>query len=238
MEGFEVVDNGSGMAEEDLRTLGQPHCTSKLVSFEAIDGLTSLGFRGEAFHSLCTLSQSVRVTTRTDAASHGLAAEYGEGGKLICIKPCAASKGTRIKVTGLFHEYAVRLGDWKKNSKKTLAKALKVIQGYAIGFPSIKLRCIEMVKGRQQVLIATSGDGSMAAVFSELFGLHSKHLLSVSKSQDDVAIEALFGRSDAPRRSSPDRQFFFVNGHPSDQRLVDLAFLASCLIFVDSESRQ
>lgn len=220
LEGFEVTDNGLGMGEEDLRTLGQAHCTSKLESFEAIDELTSLGFRGEAFHSLCALSQSVRVTTRTEAASHGLVAEYGAGGTLVSIKPCAASKGTRIKVAGLFHEYAVRLGDWKKNSKKIIAKALKIVQGYAIGFPSTKFRCIGVEKGRQQTLIATSGDGSMATVVSELFGLHSKYLLVISKHQDDTSIEALVGRSDAPRRSSPDRQFFFINGHPSDQRIV------------------
>lgn len=225
LEAFEVTDNGTGIGEADLGVLGQAHCTSKLESFGDIDGLESLGFRGEAFHSLCTLSRLTTLTSRPAASEFGLVARYaGAGGALQSLRPCPASAGTKVRVEGLFHEYAVRLTDWRKNAKKVFAKALRTVQSYAVGFPGVKFRCVAEERGRHQVLLATSGSGSLVAVFSELFGVHSGHLAAVSDTAlPDMTITAALGRPDGPRRSTADRQFLFVNGHPSDQRLIQKA---------------
>lgn len=220
LEAFEVADDGSGMEESDLNVLGQSHCTSKLNTFESIDGLESLGFRGEAFHSLCALSRCVTVTTRQPGAPHGLVAEYGAGGALLGMRPTACSPGTRVRITGLFHEYAVRLQEWKRGAKKALSKAVRVVQTFSIGFPQVRFRCSVSDAGRLQNLVASSGSGSFACALSEVLGVASRDVLQLSASCTGAHVEGVIGHLSSTRRSSPDRQFVFVNGHPSDQRVI------------------
>lgn len=223
IDAFEVIDDGCGMSAADLETLGGAHSTSKLSRFEDLDGVSTLGFRGEAFHSLCKLSQTVRVITRDASSTVGLHAEY-QGTGLKSVKPCASSRGTKVKVSGLFHEYAVRLSDWRRNGKKMVARVLKSIQAYAIGFPRVKFRVLSHDgNGRPQVLMASSGSGEVPLAFSELFGISSTHMTTASHSTDGWTIQLTSGTCNAPRRSTSDRQFFFVNGHPSDQRLLQKA---------------
>ena len=55
-----LADNGTGMNREDLLQAALPHHTSKLSLWNgenALDSITTLGFRGEALHSLAQLAQ-------------------------------------------------------------------------------------------------------------------------------------------------------------------------------------
>lgn len=220
LEAFEVSDDGCGIEEADLKVLGQSHCTSKLQSFEGIDSLESLGFRGEAFHSLCALSRNVTVTTRQSGAPHGLVAEYGSGGSLVGLRPAACTPGTRVRITGLFHEYAVRLQEWKRSAKKALSKAVRMVQTYAIGFPAVRFRCSTSDAGRLQTLVASSGSGLMSCALSEVLGVSSREVTILQASCPGATVEGVVGRSSSSRRSTADRQFVYVNGHPSDQRVI------------------
>ncbi|MBQ1949838.1 MAG: ATP-binding protein, partial [Treponema sp.] len=56
IEKVRVVDNGSGLTEEDLRTCAHPHATSKISTETDLMNLSTLGFRGEASPMLVTLS--------------------------------------------------------------------------------------------------------------------------------------------------------------------------------------
>lgn len=65
LELLEIIDNGSGIDASNYETLALKHYTSKLTKFSDIDKLKTFGFRGEALSSLCAISKSVVVTTRT-----------------------------------------------------------------------------------------------------------------------------------------------------------------------------
>jgi len=226
MEAFEVVDNGAGMGEGELRVLCQAHCTSKLASFEDLEALESLGFRGEALHSLRTLSRSLLITSRRPTDPHGLIGEYCVSGD-IALRPCAASVGTRVRIAGMFHEYAVRLQDWRREGKRALGRAVRLVQSYAVGFPAVKVRC-STVGPNPSVLVGTSGSGEPACALAEVFGsaIRAKdftRLPPISLPDGSATFSALVALPSAPRRSTPDRQFFYVNGHPSDQRALQRA---------------
>src|SRR5437868_6132791 len=62
IERIEVVDNGSGMAPEEIALALERHATSKLPG-DAIDAVTTLGFRGEALPSIASVAR-VRIESR------------------------------------------------------------------------------------------------------------------------------------------------------------------------------
>src|ERR1043166_10023069 len=59
IERIEVVGNGAGMAPEEIALALERHATSKLPN-DAIDAVTTLGFRGEALPSIASVAR-VRI---------------------------------------------------------------------------------------------------------------------------------------------------------------------------------
>ena len=52
---IQVVDNGKGMSETDARMAFERHATSKIKSADDLFSLRTMGFRGEALASICSL---------------------------------------------------------------------------------------------------------------------------------------------------------------------------------------
>lgn len=48
VDGFEVIDNGSGILEENFEKVTEKHATSKLKDYSDLEKLSSFGYRGEA----------------------------------------------------------------------------------------------------------------------------------------------------------------------------------------------
>ncbi|RXW15653.1 hypothetical protein EST38_g10197 [Candolleomyces aberdarensis] len=69
LKSIDVIDNGSGIADEDFESIGLKHHTSKLETYEDLSIVQTFGFRGEALSSLCALCEKVSVTTATKETS-------------------------------------------------------------------------------------------------------------------------------------------------------------------------
>ncbi|GKC13361.1 DNA mismatch repair protein MLH1 [Tanacetum coccineum] len=80
---------------EDLPILCERHTTSKLTSFEDLQSINTMGFRGEALASM-TYVAHVTVTTITSGQLHGYKVTYRDGVMESEPKACAAVKGTQI----------------------------------------------------------------------------------------------------------------------------------------------
>ncbi len=63
------------LQKDDLAILCHRHTTSKLVEFEDLQTIATLGFRGEALASISFVS-NMTVTTMTAADSHGWRQSY------------------------------------------------------------------------------------------------------------------------------------------------------------------
>ncbi len=93
---LQLADNGCGLSPADLAQAAYPHSTSKLPG-GFLDHIQTLGFRGEALHSLAQLGQleicsrpltQERDHQQTEQAS-GWCAIYDKQGTVLKLKPIA-----------------------------------------------------------------------------------------------------------------------------------------------------
>ncbi len=104
LELIEVTDDGCGMTPAEMRLALERHATSKLDD-DAIDRVTSFGFRGEALPSVASVSRLTLESRVRGADGWRIAIDHGQtAGE----GPAALPPGTRIKVEGLFDKVPAR----------------------------------------------------------------------------------------------------------------------------------
>ncbi|MBE9004276.1 DNA mismatch repair endonuclease MutL [Fortiea sp. LEGE XX443] len=96
-----VADNGCGMNLEDLQQAATAHSTSKIHSSDDLWNINSLGFRGEALHSLTTLAD-LEILSRPNDGDLGWRVVYGDDGKAQEVEATAIAPGTVVTVSNLF----------------------------------------------------------------------------------------------------------------------------------------
>ncbi|MHC4159554.1 MAG: DNA mismatch repair endonuclease MutL, partial [Planctomycetota bacterium] len=101
-----VTDNGCGMDGEDLARAFESHATSKIKTSKDLQGISTLGFRGEALASIASVAQ-VRAISRTKDSAEGNCIEIDCGNKGT-VGPCSADYGTTIQVRDLFYKLPAR----------------------------------------------------------------------------------------------------------------------------------
>ena len=106
LEMIRVVDNGCGIAAEELPLAVASHATSKLAREDDLFHVGTLGFRGEALASIAEVSRTV-LRSRTADAAAGAELEI-VGGKPGELAPCGCPPGTTIEVHNLFFNTPVR----------------------------------------------------------------------------------------------------------------------------------
>jgi DNA mismatch repair protein MutL len=102
-----VADNGRGMDLSDLRQAALPHSTSKIRSSDDLWRVTSLGFRGEALHSLAQLAD-LEIYSRPAESTEGWRIHYNTQGEPIQVETVAIAPGTIVTVSDLFGSWLPR----------------------------------------------------------------------------------------------------------------------------------
>jgi len=102
-----VADNGSGMSLSNLQQAAAPHTTSKIRCSQDLDQVTSLGFRGEALHSLAQLA-TLEICSRPVQAREGWRVTYNAQGQPVQSETVAIAPGTIVTVSKLFATWPSR----------------------------------------------------------------------------------------------------------------------------------
>src|SRR5579875_975200 len=90
---IEVVDDGSGMAPADMALALERHATSKLRD-DAIESVSTLGFRGEALPSIASVA---RLTVESRVRGADGWSRIVDNGRLESEGPAALPPGTRVR---------------------------------------------------------------------------------------------------------------------------------------------
>jgi len=106
MRRVQVEDDGEGIAREDLPLALERHATSKIRSLGDLEGVATMGFRGEALASIASVSR-VSITSRPPNAPHG-ASITAEGAQLGEVTPAARAQGTTVSVENLYFNTPAR----------------------------------------------------------------------------------------------------------------------------------
>ncbi|MHC5676973.1 DNA mismatch repair endonuclease MutL [Nostoc sp.] len=117
-----VADNGCGMNLDDLQQAATAHSTSKIRSSDDLWKINSLGFRGEALHSLTTLAD-LEILSRPVGGKLGWRISYGDGGEVVQVEVTAIAPGTVVTVSHLFGNYSSR-----RQGLPTAAQQMKAVQ--------------------------------------------------------------------------------------------------------------
>ena len=104
MEAIRVTDNGHGIRAQDLPLAISRHATSKISRLEDLLQLQSLGFRGEALASICSVSQW-EITSRVLGETDAYALRHDQGQTLL---PVNHAVGTSAWVRKLFFNTPAR----------------------------------------------------------------------------------------------------------------------------------
>jgi len=118
-----VADNGCGMNLDDLQQAATAHSTSKIHSSADLWKISSLGFRGEALHSLTTLAD-LEILSRPLGGSEGWRVTYNNEGEVAQIDVVAIAPGTVVTVNNLFASCEAR-----RQGLPATNQQLKAVQG-------------------------------------------------------------------------------------------------------------
>ncbi len=104
-----VRDNGSGMDKTDLKLSLSRHATSKIFDLDDLEQITSLGFRGEALASVCSVSR-LSMTSRSLESDDDSAWKVEVQGQDMetHLSPAAHPQGTTVEVRDLFFNTPAR----------------------------------------------------------------------------------------------------------------------------------
>lgn len=104
---IQVVDNGQGLTAADLSQAATPHTTSKLQREEDLWDIQTLGFRGEALHSLAQMGR-LEICSRPLGSAQGCRVRYDHQGHVVAQETVAIATGTVVTVADLFQDWPTR----------------------------------------------------------------------------------------------------------------------------------
>ena len=216
LELIRVTDNGEGIASEDVAHLFQRHATSKLTSDEELEDIGTLGFRGEALHSLVAVAQVTLVTRRRGEESGSYIA--AQESRVVRQEPRGAPVGTTVTARQLFQNVPARL-KFLRSPQAAGGRVQRVVSLYVLAYPGVRF---SLASDGRTVLTAPGNGGLQEAVRAVYGGAVAQALLPVSGESGDVRVGGLVSPPDV-HRANRSYITLIVNGRPVQNRSLTFA---------------
>ena len=214
-EGVRVRDDGVGMDRAAVERAVEEHTTSKIDAIDDLEaGVGTLGFRGEALHTIGAVS---RLTIRTKPRGGDTGTELRvEGGDVTAVGPAGCPAGTVVAVTDLFYNTPAR-----RKFLKTVATEFDhvntVVTHYALANPEVAIS----LEHDDREVFATEGRGDLRSAVLSVYGrevaeamIDVDHDPSGSDGAASTPVESVTGLVSHPETTRSTREYLstFVNG--------------------------
>jgi len=209
-----LADDGSGMERADALLAFDRHATSKIRTFEDLEQVSTLGFRGEALASIASVA---RVELSTAISPEDGWRVRIEGGRVLSVEPAARPRGTAVEVASLFFNVPARR-KFLKTPETELRRCLEIVQGYGLSRPEVRFLARHEGRALLDLPGAPPGESGRRDRIRQVFGASlADELVAIGPAGGQVG--GLVGKASSAKGR---RQFVFVN-----RRLVrDRAVLA------------
>ena len=199
-----VVDDGCGVAPEQLELALASHATSKIVDADDLFRVATLGFRGEALASIAAVS---RLTFRSRPADAPIATELEVvGGAAEPLRPTGAPLGTTVEVRNLFFNTPVRQ-KFLRTTQTEAGHLTEALTRLALAHPHVHFT---LQHGGRLIHDLPPGDARQRIV--ALLGQDlADGLIEIDSAEDDVSLHGFVAN---PSHSRPNNrlQYLFLNG--------------------------
>jgi DNA mismatch repair protein MutL len=200
-----VTDDGVGMDAEDLALAVTSHATSKLLTSDDLDHITTFGFRGEALPSIGSVSQMTVTTRRADVIEgHSVGVD---GGRIGPVRVAGSAPGTSVEVRNLFYNIPARRKFLKADATE-LGHIVDVVARTALAYPQVAIR----LRHNGRLVYDLPPGQCLRERVSAFYGRDMAE--SLIEIRHDSAACNLWGLIAAPSqtRTSTRWQFLYING--------------------------
>lgn len=201
---IKIIDDGVGIARDDVKLAFERHATSKIYSLYDIYNIKTLGFRGEALASIASVSE-IELLTKTKDESVGTKCSI-KGGVVEEIHDAPSNNGCCIEVNNLFYNTPARLKFLRSNVKEA-SLITDFVTKLAIGNPDISFR----LKIDDKETFYSSGNNDIREVIAKVYGIDvAKQMISIEKTFEHGSIEGCISPPQY-NRGNRSGELFFVN---------------------------
>lgn len=215
-EYIRVVDNGSGMTEENARLAVLRHATSKITAADDLLFLNTLGFRGEALPSIASVSNFTLIT-RPETEDLAVSIHIDGGENMEC-SSMGGSAGTTVIVENLFYNVPAR-----RKFLKTVATEGRYISELltklALSRPEVRFK----LYNNDKEILDTPGSNDLKETIKALYGKEvAEALLEVQLDNENIRISGYIGKPTV-LKGTRQWQTIFVNGRLITSRMIGKA---------------
>jgi DNA mismatch repair protein MutL len=212
-----VIDDGEGMSPDDALLAFERHATSKIGTYEDLENIRTLGFRGEALASIAAVGQ-VELRTRQGSAEIGTRVRV-DGGIVIESAGDATQPGTSIAVRNLFYNTPARRHFLKSNNTE-FRHIVDVVQRMAIAHPNMSIKLVS-----DEETIFNLHSAPLPERIQDLFGEKLFQTVFAFEEANELArINGFLGKPNFARKSNIE-QYLFLNKRYVVNRAINHAVL-------------
>jgi len=216
---IQVVDDGSGMNEDDAVLCIQKHATSKISEIEDLESLHTLGFRGEALSSIASVSQ-LEIKTETRDEEIGTLLRYDDYGNLVKEKG-SFTKGTSVSVKNLFYNIPARRNFLKSDSTE-LKHIIDTFNREALGNPDIHFSLFN-----DNDIIFNYPSGTVGDRVTQVFADNMLDaLVPVEEKTDFLSITGFVGKPSMLKKSKGEQYLYLNSRYVVSKQLNHAVFAA------------
>ena len=214
---IKISDNGHGMSREDALLSLERHATSKIRTDSDLDGILTLGFRGEALPSIASVSR-FRLATREAASLEGTEIIV-EGGRVKEVRACGMAPGTVITVEQIFFNTPARL-KFLRSAETETGHVGDTVARMAISRPDVAFTCIS--DGRELLRVQR---GDLRRRMSQALGKDAAaDLHAVDGSDNGISVTGFISGPNNVR-STTAAMFTYINGRFVRDKVVQHAIM-------------